>query len=352
MSPAHAEAGYEAAKYRVMVHNDESEYTPAMLIALLLTGCGDRADTAEDITPWSIPAEGLPGALLSLWRSDDGVLWTVGADPGDGATVLSLDASGWTAHQTPGGGDLWWVLGIGGEVWSVGAGGRVLHHDGAEWTETVLDPLVTLFGIWGSGAADIWAVGGDVSQSADAAGMWHYDGAGWTAVELPADAAAQIAMYKLWGRSASEVYAVGTGGVILAYDGTSWQGLSSPTDRNLFTLSGTDADLFAVGGAFSGTILHSDGGDFTDETPDLAPQLNGVSARSGCDPVAVGTSGSVYHRDGTWTADARDPATLLDLHAVLLDEDCEVWAVGGAISSSPLSDGVLITSRTDVPEAP
>lgn len=329
---------------------EEAVYTPPMLTTLLLIGCSDRADTAEETSSWSVPAADLPGALLSLWQSDSDVLWAVGADPGDGATVLSFDGAAWTTHQPPGSGDLWWVWGSGSSVWSVGSGGRVLAYDGAAWSESVLDASVTLFGIWGSSATDIWTVGGDVSLAGDAARMWHYDGTDWTEVSLPKEASTQLAVYKVWGRSASEVYAVGTGGILLSYDGTDWQSLSSPTDRNLFTISGDATDLYAVGGAFSGTLLHSTGGDFTDVTPDLAPQLNGVSARDGCDPVAVGTGGSVYRRGGSWVVDERDPATTLDLHAVLLDADCEVWAVGGAISSLPLSDGVLMTSRTDVPE--
>lgn len=323
------------------------------MLLLLLACTADKVDDSAPEGPtWSTLAEALPGALLSLAQTPSGDVWAVGGDVGEGPMILHYDGSAWSWLDAPSGGDLWWVYATDEQVVTVGAGGRVLTWDGAAWGEEVLDEGITLFGVWGA-EGQLWTVGGDTEVASDGARMWHHDGAAWSEVTLPEAVAAQVAVYKLWGRSASELYAVGTGGVILSSDGEAWTQLSSPTDRNLFTISGDSQELLAVGGAFSGTLLRSEGGEWVDETPDLSLQLNGVSARDGCDPVAGGMGGQVYRREGgAWVADPRGTATALDLHAVLIDADCEVWGVGGSISSSPLTSGLLVSSRDDVPEVP
>jgi hypothetical protein len=72
-------------------------------------------------------------------------------------------------------------------------------------------------------------------------------------------------LYGVWGSSGADsgppdVYAVGWGGTILHYDGSSWSRMSSGTDRDLrgvWGSSGADSgppDIYAVG--WGGTILH------------------------------------------------------------------------------------------------
>jgi len=59
----------------------------------------------------------------------------------------------------------------------------------------------------------------------------------------------------VWGSSATDVFAVGWGGTILHYDGTSWQLMTSGTGNNFNAVWGSSAtDVFAVGEY--GTILH------------------------------------------------------------------------------------------------
>lgn len=41
----------------------------------------------------------------------------------------------------------------------MGAGGTVLHWDGATWSTVTSGTTSTLYGVWGSGANDVWAVG-------------------------------------------------------------------------------------------------------------------------------------------------------------------------------------------------
>lgn len=318
------------------------------LSALLLAACVDKGPDTGDETgespAWTVVAEGHPAAFLSVWGSTAADVWAVGADAGGGPAVVHYDGSAWAAVDTGTRGDLWWVTSAGGDtVWMGGADGRVLRHArGSGVTEEhVLDPALTVFGVWAAADDDVWAVGGDIDASGDASQVWHWDGAAWARATLPPAATAALAIYKVWGRSSTDVWAVGTGGVGLHWDGAAWSTFDTGTTRNLYTIHGTDVALWAVGGFGTGTLVTSSGGAWTDETPDLAPQLNGIDA-SGPAPLAVGSQGSVYTRgaDG-WAADPRGAVTAYDLHSVWGDPDGGVWAVGGKLASFPLDNGIV-----------
>lgn len=328
----------------------------AIVPLLFLVACaGQGVETGGDFAPdpWAILAEDQPGALLSVTGTAADDVWVVGADAGEGPAVMHYDGSAWTALSIPTSGDLWWVAaGAAETVWMGGAGGRVLALNRAtgQAVEHVLDPAITVFGVWPAANDDVWAVGGNIDAAADSAQIWHWDGSAWALASIPAEAAAALAIYKVWGRSATDVYAVGTGGVGLHWDGAAWATFATGTTRNLFTVHGTDVAVWAVGGFASGTVVTSSGGAWADETPALAPQLNGVNA-DGPAPVAVGTQGAVYMRgaDG-WAADPRGAVTAYDLHSVWVDPDGGVWTVGGKLSSFPLDHGILAyDGNSDVP---
>ena len=66
-----------------------------------------------------------------------------------------------------------------------------------------------------------------------------------TAVCIP------VSVNKLWGATSNSVYAVGVGGGVARFDGSSWQELSSGTNLNLFDIHAVDAgDILIVGGEF------------------------------------------------------------------------------------------------------
>jgi hypothetical protein len=324
--------------------------TPLLFAAALLAGCttdkdADSGDTAADT--WTIVADDQPAAYLSVWGTGADDVFIAGADAGSGPAFAHFDGTAWSPITLGSTGDLWWVTGTGAAsdtVWLGGAGGRVLQFSRAAGTatETVLDPTIIVFGIWGATDDDVWAVGGDVNAPSDTAQVWHYDGTTWTRSDIPSEAAARFAVYKVWGRSSTDVYAVGTTGLGMHWDGTAWTTMSMGTSSNLFTVHGDATDVWAVGGDFSGEIQHSDGGAFTAEAPSMALQINGVYG-GGDTPYAVGASGGVYMRGGaTWMADPRGAPTPYDLHSVYVDDAGGVWTVGGHLSSFPLDHGIVV----------
>ena len=71
--------------------------------------------------------------------------------------------------------------------------------------------------------------------------------------EGTASVADNIQFHDIWGRSDSDVYAVGNGGTVLHHDGSSWSKLSSGTTADLHAVwgpsSGSDAFVVGKGGA-------------------------------------------------------------------------------------------------------
>ena len=99
-----------------------------------------------------------------------------------------------------------------------------------------------LRGLWGSAEDDIWAVG-------TAGTALHWDGTRWSPVGEPAT----FSLNDVWGRSPSDVWAVGSGGTILHYDGAAWQPEFSGTLQALHGVWGDGERLWVVGE--SGSIL-------------------------------------------------------------------------------------------------
>jgi hypothetical protein len=319
------------------------------MILGFLFACSDGGDDTATPAEWTVLGRDLPSAVLSIHGDDADDLWLVGSDIGRGPYVLHHTASGWAEVDTGTSGDLWWAWNDGADVWMVGAGGRVVRGDGSTFSEEVLDPEVTLFGIWGSSPSDVWTVGGNIAKSSAAAAMWHYDGTAWSPAVLPEEATAALALYKVWGRSPSEVYVVGSDGLLLQRAGFTWTVAPTPTSYPLFTVHGDADRAYAVGGEYSGVIAAQDAGSWTDDTPSGLPQMNGVYVREGCDPVAVGTQGGqVFERtaDG-WVRDERPSPTPYDFHAVWVSPDCDVLAVGGYLTAIPMSQGVVVWNGGD-----
>lgn len=312
-----------------------------ILPLLCLLACHGPDDT--DAGPrLDVVAEGLPSALVSIQGTAADDVWAVGSDVGDGPLVLHWDGAAWETVATGTTGDLWWVWPTPERVTMVGAGGTILELDRATGLVTDLSPEapeITFFGVWG-GDGFAYAVGGDVAGDLGPA-AYERTSEGWIVHEgLTAGLSAPDLLYKVHGSGPSDVWAVGSRGIVRhGVDGTFGDvdaGVQSP----LFTVHTGGPAPVAVGGFGQAVALHWDGTGWVDRSPDFQPQLNGVSGR-GEDLVAVGTQGSVQRWDGeAWIADA-ERVTPYDLHGVWIDDDGGIWAVGGALLNSPMTEGVL-----------
>ena len=255
-----------------------------------------------------------PAALLSISGTSASDVYAVGADPGDGfgPYVLHYNGAYWQRLTSAPSGDLWWISvpPIDGAFYMAGAGGLVLRYNPLTNVFTQLNPpgTETLFGIWGTSAGDIWAVGGNPTDESGGGVAWHFDGLLWSAADLSALFPSGVpTLYKVWGRSPTDVYAVGRNGTILHYNGSTWAQLASNTTDTLFTVHGNATLVAAMGGLSNGVILEP-GGQSADQAPPGSPQLNGVFVPPDGLAVAVGIAGSLaLRRDerlevgGDWT---------------------------------------------------
>lgn len=178
-----------------------------------------------------------------------------------------------------------------------------------------------LYRSWGSSAHDVFAVG-TCEIFAECGIIRHYDGGSWNAMATPP----LLAEFRgVWGSSGENVFAVGGSGTILHYDGQAWTGMPSGTTAGLNAVWGASAtDVFAAGRG----LFHYDGQGWSPMTsPEGIGELRSIWGSSGEDVFAVGESGTVLHYDGTTWAEMPH-VTVETLHAVWGSSTSNVYAVG------------------------
>lgn len=311
----------------------------ALGVVLLSAGaCGSDPEPG-----WQVVHRHLDSALLSVWGTSSTDVWAVGSDSGEGPLVLHFDGAGWERLETGQVGDLWWVFGFpGGPIYLGGAGGLILRYEAGAFTRMTTPGVDTVFGIWGASPTDLWAVGGGAGGS-QGAFAWRLEGDSWSlAPGFPEALAANGALWKVYGRSASDVWLVGTNGTVVRWDGSSLTHSTASTGESLFTVHANDAHFAAVGGFGTGLIFENDGGGWKNVSPAGAPSLIGVSLTA-AGGYATGEYGSIFRRgDAGWELEDTGLTLGESLHSVWVDDEGGVWSVGGEVSTTPLQDGVLL----------
>ncbi len=193
------------------------------------------------------------------------------------------------------------------DVWIVGSPDLAIHWNGTEFSWSSLNTNQTIFGIWGSGPLDIWAFStGDV--------LWHNSGGGnWFRPDrdaAPMDQPWTGPVSAMWGRSATDIWAVGLFQSVeqmTVWHSDGWnQGVPS------WTPSRTTPDAM-------------------DWQPE--PSFHGIWGSAAGDVWVVGEGGktrwSPGWRDGAAQWTVVDSLTSFPLYAVWGSGSGQVWAVGG-----------------------
>lgn len=315
----------------------------AWCAASLLLACSGSPKKAEPAAAtWHLLGSELDAALISVWGSSEKDVWAVGADTGSGPLVVHWDGTSFERVATGTSGDLWWVFGFErGPVFVGGAGGVIARYDDGAFTPLPTPAASTVFGLWGSAPDDMWAVGG-TTGGASGAFAWHYDGSAWAeAAGFPSDLSAHAALWKIWGSARDDAWLVGTAGIALHWDGGSFANANVGGGESLFTVHYAGGRYAAVGGSATGLVFENDGGDWQRLDDGSLPALVGVHMTSADHGYAVGRFGTFVERaNGAW-AESAGPDTSETLHAVWVDENDGVWAVGGELDVEPLTHGVF-----------
>jgi hypothetical protein len=161
----------------------------------------------------------------------------------------------------------------------------------------VADSHVADLAVDAGDAADL----GSTKEATLDASRDQWSSTGWKATAITGT----TRLYGVWGKSATEVYAVGETGTILKFDGTSWKSQSS----------GSTADFRAVFGPASGGYVYAVGGEIyrlegsswvsNNTSTYYCTDLNGIWGTSESNLFAVGSSGDVCYRysptSGYWS---------------------------------------------------
>lgn len=320
----------------------------SLLIALLLLcNCGGNSSSSE--AKWQLLGSSRPSALLSVWASSGTDVWVCGGREGAGLgpSVFHYDGSAWTKLDSGVTNvDLWWVFGTDdGTVFFGGSNGTILMYSGGTFTKLTTPTTDTVFGIWGASSSDVWAVGGQPSGSPF---VWHYQGSAFqTVTGLPADLT-MGPVWKVTGRSASDVYMSAAQGYVLHWDGTQITPQAvGMTDESLFSIGCSDNVCVTAGTDFANGVLYeNDGNGWSSRVPTQdGPVWRGVT-QTGDDMYVVGMFGAMLHLNGTsWVSEAQGQTTQ-SLHDVWANTDGTVFAVGGEFDQTPTTQGVLIYQGT------
>lgn len=312
----------------------------AVTALYVATGCSSDPGTPA----FEVVAHDQNAALLSVWSSGANDVWTVGGDArdGNGPLVYHYDGATWTKlDSTLRNTDLWWVFGFkNGPVFMSGAAGTIVEYQNGTFTKMTTPGTLIAFGMWGAEPNDLWAVGGNFGGGGFA---WHYDGTAWTAsTQVPADLASQGTIWKVNGRSSSDLWMTGTTGSTLHWDGTTLARTNAATDASLFSVAAQGPRMIAAGGDFDGVLFeNTDGTTWKSVLPAGGPVLRGVAA-AGDQAVAVGAYGAILSRSASGEWSTVNPITEQNLHAAFISPDGDTWAVGGQFDQTPTTSGVLV----------
>ena len=177
--------------------------------------------------------------LRGIWTSAKAA-WVVG----DGGTVLRYDGERAILEKTDTKLQLnaVWGEASGEALWAVGVGGTILRRTTTATWKTVPSPSsAKLEALWAAGPNAVFAAGAQGT-------FLRYDGSSWTKVPTPASLSAEH-FKSVFGRSASEVYAVSLTGRLLRFDGQEARLGSGPTagkERFIVDLWGDANALYAL----------------------------------------------------------------------------------------------------------
>ena len=267
-----------------------------------------------------------------------GELCTNGGDCVTGVCNVTCQPQ-WTRIDIPSvpQGKLYGVWGSGAnDVWAVGVKGDgtglVLRWTGSAWSNIANPAPAELLGVWGRNDLDVWFVGGAYASGAI---TMRWTGTGWSLVSNPV---LHGELSSVWGADGSDMWAVGTdddsgAAVTLNWNGTEWSQVTNPVPSGaLQGVWGTSqSNVWAVGNG-DPLILHWNGSTWSGCSQSLAAALFGLwgTGETNIWTAGVDALGSVQlmlFGNGTdWNSGAG--FAVGELYGVWGASESNVWAVG------------------------
>jgi hypothetical protein len=210
-------------------------------------------------------------------------------------------------------------------VFAVGDGGMILHHDGnaaGTWSEMTSPTTARLTGVWGNSASDVFVVG-------DGGVILHYDGATWSEMTAPDT----TVLHAVWSASADVAYAVGEkdgSGVILSYDGAQWTEEKTISAHHLDAVAGSGADNVVAVGA-QGAVYRFNGIDWEELTSPTEAELTAVWVGASDEIVVATFVGEIWHSAGDDAWSLRETSTSVRVNDLAGSDASDLFAAGDGI---------------------
>lgn len=168
---------------------------------------------------------------------------------------------------------------------SFGKNGRICDAVGFCWANPWPQGN-DLRGVWTSPASDVWAVGAGGT-------ILHFDGTTWSlSAHIPL-----VSFYGVWGSADHDIWAVGSEGAIYHFDGRAWMPIPSGVNATLRSVWGFSAlDVWAVGDG--GVALHFDGTIWSAVSLGTTKHLRAVWGATSSDLWIGGDYATLLHGDG------------------------------------------------------
>ncbi|PIE19021.1 MAG: hypothetical protein CSA66_03270 [Proteobacteria bacterium] len=245
---------------------------------------------------------------------DGEVFWAVG----DEGRIYRGQGVSWATMPSPTSVSLRAVHAVSNtDVWAVGYLGVVAHFDGVEWKIVDVGTTTDLLGIYVDGGGVVTATGrdgvlirGDLTSGFAVPQTLHDGGA----------------LADVWVAETGETFLVGTGGMVVAFEGGAWAVQASTVSHDLQAVFGFAADdVWAVGRA--GTVIHWDGEAWLRAEVPVSASLNALWGDAPNNLFAAGSGGALLLWNGSgWGSLAG--TTDANLRAVFGLTANDVWAVG------------------------
>jgi hypothetical protein len=309
---------------------------------------GNLTGTTFVFSRWNRPTEmawtsanatvGTAENLNSIFMLSNAEGWAVGAMNGTAFTILHWKGTSWAATaltatcNTQILNDVTAVssqeaYAVGARYQSNCANGNynynILRWNGTAWTQltTATTPSIPAATTTNSNLNGVHVIGTNGNSTGnfgfavgDGGFILQFNGTTWTKITSPTTQNLEAVLVV----SATEAWAVGAAGVILKWNGTAWATVTSPTTTQLnaitmldATLSGTAQSGWAVGNA--GVAVTYNGTRWALNSTGNTNNMNGVAQFNNNDVWAAGNAGTIMHWDGTaWTSIASGTALQLN----------------------------------------
>jgi hypothetical protein len=322
---------------------------------------------------WTAVASNLVPSLRgvrSVHATGGSNVWAVG----ESGSILMYDGSIWGSITAPlqtnynavwmtGSNDGW---AVGNRTTGVGGGSTFLHWDGVKWARAVAGVgSVDLYGVWEVNSGEAWAVGGGQGTFPFIA---HYSGGAWTTLPTPTCLTPNCILRDVYGTSSNNIWAVGDGGLIAQWAGTSWStaATAQPTTgiswRSVTFVGGDPNNGWAVGYNSTGPVIFQ----YTSlihwvsvPVPAGVPasvRLNSIQFRDSSHGWIAGSRGTILFWDGSKWNIVATPSSAYDLRSIFVDSANDGWAVGQDTSTNlPIFlhyDGISWTTVATTPPWP